>query len=203
MFFNVDDLSPAQCYSTLTQCILPRPVAWVLTENSNDTLNLAPFSYFSGVSSEPPLVMLSVGKKNDGSLKDTRLNIIERSSFVIHIPHKELAGAVTESARPLAHGESEITAQNLETVPFESFNLPRLKDAKIALACEKYRVEDITESQAMILGLVKAFYISDDLISDYGEGRISIDAQKLSPIARLGGNDYTALGEIITVERPR
>ncbi len=203
MIFNLDELSPNQRYFTLTQSIVPRPVAWVLTENSNQSLNLAPFSYFSGVSSDPPLIMISVGKKNDGSMKDTRANIIERNEFVIHIPHKEMAAAVTESARPLASGESEIDAQKLETVEFEGSKLPRLKDARIALACEKFRVEDITDSQAMILGLIKAVYVDDGLITSNDNGRVTIDAEKLSPIGRLGGNDYTGLGEIITIERPR
>ena len=203
MILNFDELDPSLRYSTLTQTIVPRPIAWVLTENSNRSFNLAPFSYFSAVSSEPPLVMISVGKKTDGSLKDTRTNIIERDNFVIHIPHQDLAEAVTESSRPLAQGESEVTAQHLTTVPFDGSPLPRLKDAKIALACEKYRVEDITNSQAMILGLVKAVYIDDELITHFKEGKITVDAQKLLPIGRLGGNNYTTLGDIITVERPQ
>lgn len=203
MIFNLDELSPTQRYFTLTQSIVPRPVAWVLSENANKSYNLAPYSYFSGVASDPPLVMISVGKKNDGSLKDTRTNIIERSEYVIHIPHQEMAHAVTESARPRLEGESEVTAQNLELCEFEGFRLPRLKAARIALACEKYRVEDITDSQAMILGLIKAVYVDDDLITEFEDGRVKIDAQKLQPIGRLGGDDYTGLGEIITVPRPR
>ncbi|GAB2199215.1 flavin reductase family protein [Sessilibacter sp. MAH4] len=203
MIFNLDELSPTQRYFTLTQSIVPRPVAWVLSENANKSYNLAPYSYFSGVASDPPLVMISVGKKNDGSLKDTRTNIIERSEYVIHIPHQEMAHAVTESARPRPEGESEVTAQNLELCEFEGFRLPRLKAARIALACEKYRVEDITDSQAMILGLIKAVYVDDDLITEFEDGRVKIDAQKLQPIGRLGGDDYTGLGEIITVPRPR
>ena len=82
MHFDLSELSPNRVYYTMIQTLVPRPIAWVLTDNGNDSFNLAPFSYFNGVASDPPLLMISVGKKPDGTLKDTRTNIIERNEFV-------------------------------------------------------------------------------------------------------------------------
>lgn len=202
MILTMADLSPARRYFALTQSIIPRPVAWVLTENPDSSFNVAPFSYFSAVSSDPPLLMVSIGKKPDGSLKDSRLNIIERKSFVIHIAHRELVEAVTETSRSLPLGQSELDNIALETTPFEGFNLPRISACRVALACELYRAEDITATQSMILGRVVSLYL-DDAIVDTGAQRLSILADKIDPIARLGGDDYACLGAILTVPRPK
>lgn len=203
MEINLSDLSPNQIYYTLIQTIVPRPVAWVLSDNGNNSFNLAPFSYFNGVASDPPLIMLSVGKKPDGSIKDTRANIIERNEFVIHIAHREMAPLVTECSRALPAGESELDKIGLETAPFGDFRLPRLKDCRIALACERYRVEDITPTQAMILGEIKAVYVDDSVTTEDEKGRIKIHADKIDPITRLGGNEYGLFGDIIDVPRPK
>jgi flavin reductase (DIM6/NTAB) family NADH-FMN oxidoreductase RutF len=202
MQIDLSTLSPNSVYHTLIQALVPRPVAWVLSDNGNGSFNLAPFSYFSGVASDPPLIMLSIGKKPDGSLKDTRVNIIERNEFVVHIAHREMAAQVTESARVLPAGVSELEYIALETLAFDNFRLPRLKDCRVALACKRYRVEDITPTQAMILGEVKSIYVDDHVISQDQKGRIKIHADKIDPISRLGGDEYGLFGGIISVPRP-
>lgn len=203
MNFDLSELSPNRVYYTMIQTLVPRPVAWVLSDNGNECFNLAPFSYFNGVASDPPLLMISVGKKPDGSLKDTRTNIIERNEFVIHIAHREMAPLVTETSRVLPAGESELDNVNLETVPFGDFRLPRLKDCRVALACERYRVDDITPTQAMILGEVKAIYVDDAVITEDDKGRAKIHADKIDPITRLGGDEYGLFGGVVNVPRRR
>ena len=203
MFIDFASLSTGKVYNTMIQTVLPRPVAWVLSENDNSTFNVAPFSYFNAISSDPPLLMLSIGKKPDGSLKDTRLNIIERNEFVVHIAHKDQAACVTETSRTLVYGESEIERVDLSLADFDGFRLPRINECRIAFACERYRVEDITQTQAMILGLVKKVYIDDSVVELDELNRLKIFATKVDPIMRLGGDDYGTLGEIITVPRPK
>ena len=85
MYVDITQLDPQQIYITLTQTVIPRPIAWVLSENANGSLNLAPYSFFNAVSSEPPLVMISTGLKPDGRPKDTRENIEQRRDFLVHI----------------------------------------------------------------------------------------------------------------------
>jgi flavin reductase (DIM6/NTAB) family NADH-FMN oxidoreductase RutF len=203
MIINLSELSPSRVYYTMIQTLVPRPVAWVLSDNGDDSFNLAPFSYFNGVASDPPLIMLSIGKKPDGSLKDTRLNIMERNEFVVHIAHRELAENVTESSRVLPAGDSELDRVGMETTAFEDFRLPRLKDCRVAMACERYRVEDITPTQALILGEVKAIYVDDEVVSLDEKGRAKIHADKIDPITRLGGDEYGLFGGVISVPRPK
>ena len=85
MYLDLSQLSASQVYFTMTQTLIPRPIAWVLSDNGNDSLNLAPFSYFNAVSSDPPLIMLSVGFKPDGTHKDTAINIEQRKDFIVHL----------------------------------------------------------------------------------------------------------------------
>lgn len=202
MILSFEDLSPTAVYYTLIQSIVPRPVAWVLSENENGSHNLAPFSYFNGVSSNPPIVSISVGRRDDGSQKDTWNNIELRNHFVIHIPHREMADAVTASAASLPKGESEIDSLKLATEAIEGWPLPRLKDSRIALLCERFAIHAIGAApQGLILGKVTAAYIDDEIATQDGS-RLSIDAKRLDPIARLGGNDYTTLGDTLTIVRP-
>ena len=75
MYVPLEELSPANAYFLMTQTIIPRPIAWVLSENETGTYNLAPFSYFNAVSSDPAVFMLSVGKNRTDQIK-TRIEIL-------------------------------------------------------------------------------------------------------------------------------
>lgn len=203
MILDLDTVSPAQAYFQMIQTLVPRPIAWVLSEHANGSLNLAPFSYFTAVSAEPPLVMISVGHKPDGALKDTRANIEQRDDFVIHIAHRELLEAMNASAATMAAGVSEIEALGLETVPLAGSRLPRLKAARVAYACERYEIQEIGPAkQSLIIGRIKQIYLDDDIVETTAEGRIRVDAAKLDPIARLGASEYALLGEVVRLQRP-
>lgn len=203
MDINFSELSATRIYHTMTQALIPRPVAWVLSENDGGNFNLAPFSYFNAISSDPPLIMLSVGKKPDGELKDTRANIIARKHFVVHIAHREMVEQVTQSSASFASGVSEVEELGLSLVSFAGSILPRLAGCRLAMACELYRVEDITASQALILAEVKSIYVDDTAIVKDENGRIKIQAQAIDPISRLGGNEYGLLGDVVSITRPK
>ena len=200
MQINLDSLSPARAYHRMIQSIVPRPIAWVLTDNGDTTLNLAPFSYFNAVCSDPPVLMLSIGRKPDGSDKDTARNIVERGQFVVHIPHREMALEVTESSRPLPFGESEIARQELATVPFEGFAVPRLARARVAFACELYSTQELGP-QLLVFGRIRHAWLDDAIATADAKGRLAVDARALDPLGRLGGDDYSFSGGSITVPR--
>lgn len=209
MLIDLSELSTNQVYYTMIQTIIPRPVAWVISDNGNGSLNLAPFSYFNGVCSDPPLIMLSIGKKPDGSRKDTFVNIEERNDFVVHIAHRELAEPVTFSAASLAHGESELDQLGLETTGIlddagnSVSRLPRLKDVRLAFVCEKERVMEIGNTpQGIVFGHVKFIYV-DDSVGTNVDGRLNVDPRKVDPLSRLGGQDFGLFGDVITVKRPK
>jgi len=202
---NVDlcTLSPEAAYSRLIQTVVPRPIAWVLSRNEDDSHNLAPFSFFNAVCSDPPLVMLSIGFKPDGSEKDTRVNIRERDHFVIHIAHRDLAGLLAESSASLPAGESEIGMLELETTPFPGSPLPRLADCRVAFACERYDIRELGPGrQALILGRVTRMYIDDEILGPAEPGKLRVAADKLDPIGRLGGNEYVTFGDKLDIPRP-
>lgn len=202
MLVDADNLSPNAVYHLMMQTILPRPIAWVLTENAGGSLNLAPFSYFNAVASAPPLLMVSIGCKPDGSPKDTRANIECSGRFVVHVPAKTDVFEVSESSRTLPYGESEVQRQNLETVAFGDFPLPRLARCRVAFACELHQSLELGEGpQYLAFGRIRQVHVDDALVEQDGR-RLNVDAQASDPLARLGGDQYGFLGGVIRVPRP-
>lgn len=204
MILDLENLSPNRAYFTLIQAVVPRPIAWVLSSNGDGGHNLAPFSYFNLVCSDPPLLMLSIGKKSDGALKDTRRNIVERDAFVVHIAHAGQAHLVSESSVELPANDSELRRLQLPTVPFGTHPVPRLRDCRIAFACERYQVIELGPlPQALILGRINSVYIDDAIAVEDDKGRLHIDIAQLDPLSRLGGDQYAELGAVLDIPRPR
>lgn len=200
MNFDLVGLEKPQIYRLLTHAVVPRPVAWALTENEDGSLNVAPFSYFSVVSSDPAMLMISVGHKRDGSKKDTWKNIDARHYCTVHIANTGLMASVNETARGLAAGESELNNIEHKLVAEEGFALPRIKAAPIAMACRYHDIHLVGEGpQAVIYLTVKHIYVHDALLT---ETPFTIDSATLDPISRLGGENFATLGEITTIKRP-
>lgn len=201
MHMDMSTMTPAEVYATLTQVVVPRPVAWVLSDNGNGGWNLAPYSYFNAISSDPPMIMLSLGRKPDGRDKDTRVNLAERGDFVVHIPHRELAEQVTATAATLPSGVSEIDELGLETTDMPGSRIPRLRLCRIALAC----THDVTHEigrQGVVFARVHHVHVDESVMGEDAKGRPKVLADKLDPIARLGGGEYLTAGDVITIARP-
>lgn len=205
MLIDVAGLSPNKLYHTMIQTLIPRPVAWVLTANEEvQGYNLAPFSYFTPVSSQPPTLMLSIGKKPNGDIKDTRRNILTSKKFVVHISGADNAEWVTASAGSFDYAESEVDKLGLLLEDFGDFSLPRLSCCDIAYACELTQSMELGDvPQALLFGEVRQIYINDRVMTDQGGGRLSVDAGLVNPLARLGGDDYWVDGSVTTVKRPK
>lgn len=203
MQIKLDELSESETYFTMTQAIMPRPIAWVLSENENASLNLAPFSYFNAVSTDPPMVMVSINVQDDGSEKDTLRNIRERSQFVIHIASVDQLDALNQSSATLSPGESEVVASGLSTTAFGDYHMPRLSDCKIALLCERSQTQAIgNKGQTLLFGEIKEIYLSDDCAEINEKGRLKVYADKVQPLARLGAGEYASFGKILNAARP-
>ncbi len=203
MIFDLSTQEPARVYSIMAQTIMPRPIAWVLSENENGSFNLAPFSYFAPICSDPPLIMISVSKKPDGTLKDTRANIKARHDFVIHIASWEQLEPMNSSAATLEAGVSEVAQLGLELTDFKGSKLPRLKQSNVAMACSLYEIREIGNGPyAMILGEIKHVYVVDEAVTEQSAESLRISPMTLNPVGRLGGPQYTSLGEVVTLARP-
>ena len=192
MIIDFTQLPSASIYHTMTQTVVPRPIAWVLTSHDNGQWNVAPFSYFNAVSSHPPLVSLSVGRKRDGSKKDTWSNIEKHSDFVVHIPQVRHVDAVLKTAESLAAGLSELDAAPLDTESFEGCPLPRLRGLPIAFHCTKHDIHLIgDEGQALILGRIQQLYLHDSIIEQSSDpSKVNLQIETLDPLARLGSDAF-------------
>ena len=203
MNLKLNTLAPTQIYHLMTQTVVPRPIAWALTESADQEYNLAPFSYFTPVSSNPPLLMLSVGKKPSGEIKDTTRNAHETGKLVIHIASSSSAEVMTATAATLEHNESEVTANNIELVEFEGYSLPRVKQCAVAFGCTLYEVKEVGEvPQSLIFAQIEQVYIAEEVI-DKESDRLEIDALALDPLSRLGGGEYATLSNVFSVTRPK
>lgn len=201
MHIDMSTLSPVQAYAMMTQTVIPRPVAWILTQNSDDSYNLAPFSYFNGLASDPPMIMISFGLAPDGAMKDTRANIDAKKEFIVHIAHREMATAMTKSSATMPRNESEVDMLNLPLAEMPGSSLPRLADCRIAYACE-YDSVHMIKDQAIVFATLKHLYVADSVVGKDAKGRVTINAVDVDPLGRLGGGEYLGAGELIYVERP-
>jgi flavin reductase (DIM6/NTAB) family NADH-FMN oxidoreductase RutF len=202
MRIDFANLKLKEAYQVMIQCIIPRPIAWILSDNGDESHNLAPFSYFSGVTSRPPMLCVSIGRKPDGAKKDTWVNIEARLHFVVHIPSRRHSGQVSATSAGLPFGESEVVANRLALVNEKGWALPRLADCRLALLCESHQIIQVGEGpQALILGRIRQAWVDDNVATE-GPALVRVDPVKLDPLGRLGADDYTGLGEVFEVPRP-
>ena len=203
MIIDIGNLPAHKAYITLTQTVLPRPIAWAMTVNEDSSYNLAPFSFFNAVCSDPPLVVFSVGRQADGRGKDTLTNIETRSGFVVNIASVSQLPELNQSSATLPYGESEISANNIVLTEVEEFSLPRIADCKVAMMCRTYEIQTIgNNNQALIFGEVTSLFVDDSCIDKDAKGRTKILADKIEPLARLGAGEYATFGNILSAQRP-
>jgi flavin reductase (DIM6/NTAB) family NADH-FMN oxidoreductase RutF len=180
-----------QTYKLMTGAIVPRPIAWVTTRSPEGVVNAAPFSAFTLLSQDPPIILFQA-IENDRE-KDTAHNIRLTGEFVVNIPNLPLLEAMHMCSATLAPEESEVERFGIATAPSVCVKPPRIADAPICFECRLIMHFPIgREPHVVFIGEVKHFYVRDDL---YDEGRI--DQARLQPIARIGGPWYAPLGEMI------
>jgi flavin reductase (DIM6/NTAB) family NADH-FMN oxidoreductase RutF len=201
MEIELGPLSERETYAILTQTILPRPIAWVLTDNSlpgDARWNLAPFSFFNGISSEPPMVMFSVGSWDvPGRVKDSLLNLRSKPDFTIGISSKSLVKQVQQTAKELDHGVSEVSEYGISTTSWE-WPTPIITDCKINFACTIAKEVKIDEStQILVFARITKVWVADEAVSRDEKNRIVIDPAIIDPLLRLGAGKYGSLGTVI------
>jgi len=202
---NIDlsTMSGSSIYHVMTQTVIPRPIAWVLSKNSDNSVNLAPFSYFNAVCSDPPLFMLSMGKKPSGSQKDTAANLVVDTYCVVHIASVAQSEQVTNTAATLEYGESEVKKNDISLIDHQAWPMQRIDKCPIAYLCKVHSVQDLGNTpQRLVFVEALELYVSDDAVSQ-DNGRLQVDALKVNPLARLGASQYASMGEVFTVERPK
>lgn len=135
---NPEGLSERENYKFLTGSIIPRPVALVTTQSETGVFNIAPFSFFNIVSSNPPMISVSVQRKK-GVSKDTARNAIETGEFVVHITDEDNVVDANQTAAELPAEESELRLTNFTTTASDKVAVPGLREAKVRLECKLER----------------------------------------------------------------
>lgn len=203
MQLNFNDFTPLQIYHLMTQTIIPRPIAWILTDSGDKNYNLAPFSYFTAVSSAPPILMFSAGKKPNGDIKDTVQNIKNTKRCVVHIASESDADLVTQTAATLAHGESEVSTNNIALTDFTGFELPRIQHCDIAYGCELFEIKELGDTpQNLVFLKINTLYLGDEVVELDAKERIKVHADKVAPLGRLGSGEYAGISAPFAKQRP-
>ena len=197
------DLDPQELiardrYRWLISVLVPRPIAWVSTLDANGQANLAPFSFFGGVTSDPMTVMLSVGRRA-GARKDTSRNLLQHGEAVVHIPTRELVEHMVRSSGDYPSDTDEFELIGLAREPAERVAPPRLSDAAIAMETSLVHHQEVGNAPVDLFLLeVLWLHIADRVLRD---GRI--DPAELQAVGRMGGIDYCATDEIWKIARPK
>jgi flavin reductase (DIM6/NTAB) family NADH-FMN oxidoreductase RutF len=188
-------LNAEESYKLLTGVVVPRPIAWISTLGSNGQVNVAPFSAFTFVSTQPPMLAISLGRRL-GVPKDTARNIGSRREFVVNIANFELLDSLHQSGTEYPEEVSEVELLNLKTLPGERIKTPRLAAAPVSMECVLHKSLELGTTKAqLVIGEVLLFHIREDL-NENGK----IDTERLNPICRLGGSVYCTLGKIFRMQ---
>jgi flavin reductase (DIM6/NTAB) family NADH-FMN oxidoreductase RutF len=149
-------------------------------------------------SEEPPLVVLGLQSRPDGTIKDTPANIRETGAFVVNLVDETLAEQMNICAIDFPPGESEIEAAGLELVPGKSVPVPHIASAPVALECRHYMTLEVSRERRLCIGQVLCLHVRDGIV-ERSNLRVNIAAYR--PVARLYGNYYARLGEIFQLVR--
>ena len=171
--------SSADGYKLLTNLVVPRPIAWVTSQSPQGVINLAPFSFFNAIASDPLYIMISVGQRESGEAKDTATNILASGEFVVNMVTEELFGAMNISAADFPAGESELEAAQLHAAPSVRIKVPRVAEAQASLECKLFSSQ-VLGSGTLIIGEVVMFHVADQLMGD------RLHVENFAPIGRLG-----------------
>ena len=192
MLFDLEkDKKVNETYKLMAQTIIPRPIAWVVTEDEG-VINIAPFSYFIGLSSDPASVLISVGHKPDGTPKDTLANIRKNGKCTICMVEEKDLEKMHFSSKGVDKEISEAEMFDIETEEVIEGYPPKIKDVPAAYFCTLNQEIDLGGGLTIPLVLnVKHIFVNDAVITD--KERLSIDFKL---VARLG-KKYAFLGEEI------
>jgi len=197
-------ISSDAAYFWQAATILPRPIAWTSTLNEDGSANLAPFSFFTGVSSDPPTCLICVSRRRrqpDGTQppKDTWRNIERTGEFVIHVVNDALGQQINATSRDFPYGTDEFATAGLTKVASERVAPPRIGEAPVAMECRLERIVEIGRAgTAIIVGEILLWHVHDDLVV---AGRL--DLGRLDAIGRMGGPTYTRTRDRFDMQRPK
>lgn len=198
-----DSLTWQTMYKLLTGSVVPRPIAWVSTLNADDQPNLAPFSFFNAVCSNPPhVVFCPVVRGSDGNVKDTLANVRATGEFVVNMVTEATAQAMVTTSGEYASDVNEFELAGVTSVPSHSVKPPRVAESPIHFECTVAHILDINDEPgggSLVVGRVVHFHIDDAIMYDGDK----IDITQYQPIGRLAGPSYAHINNVFELQRPK
>ncbi len=190
MQFDFAKLSARDRYKLLVATVVPRPIAWVVTQDPQGVLNAAPYSFFNVFSGDPPVVVIGIGGREPGDAKDTGGNIRRNQQFVVNLVGQANAEAMNVTAIDFPPEVDEIAQAGLHTLPSLHVAPPRIAESPVAMECERLATLEIGSDRALVLGRVLAMHVADEAVLD--AARCYIDTPKLELIGRMHGAGWYA-----------
>ncbi len=195
MIVKYDDIEAIERYKLMSNCVVPRPIAWISTEDEEGIVNLAPFSYFTPLSSNPPIMIVSIGHKEPGVPKDTLANIRKSRKCTVNITATGQMNDMHYSSKALSKGVSEAEQFNIEMKRVEHGYPPIVSGTSTAFFCTLYQELEIEGSKTVPLILkIESQYINDANITDRETMKVSC-----KNVGRVGA-EYIIYDE--TIEAP-
>lgn len=189
--FDPNELDRGAFYKLLTSVVVPRPIAWISTTNKDGSCdNLAPHSFFSVSCVSPPVVQFtSVGRK------DSVHNVEETGQFVVNLAPEHLFEEINATGTEFPHGVSEFDEVGIAREPSLRVKPPRVAASPVALECELHSTVRLGDS-TVVFGRVVHAAVSEAVLTDGHP-----DVHKLRPLARLGKDEWSTLGEVLEIKR--
>lgn len=193
-------------YKLMIGAIVPRPIAFVSSLDERGVHNLAPFSFFNGVSAAPPVVMFSAAvrredpKRGLGPHKDTLLNVLATKEFVVNVVTEDMAEKMNLTSAQVPPHVDEFKLAGLTPLASELVKPPRVAESPVQMECRLRQIVEISEQvhgSSLVLGDVLRFHVREDVVENY-----RIDADKLAAIGRMGGPTYVRTRDRFDLQRP-
>jgi len=199
MVINPSTLDRRQRYRLLISTVAPRPIAWISTRSAEGRTNLAPFSFFQALSGTPPLIMVSIGKR-EGRPKDTLHNIQTTGELVINLVDDSVAQQMNLTAGEYGPEVDEFALAKLTPIPSDLVSAPRVAESPVNLEARLTQVVPLTGSDySVVVGEILRWHVADGLLAPDG----LLDIARIRPIARLARDEYVHFGEVFEMIRPR
>jgi len=195
MILDPQALSPGRFYQFMISVVVPRPIAFISTVSAAGRFNVAPFSFFNAISSQPPLLGVAINRRA-GEPKDTLRNIREVEEFVVNVVSEPLAERMVQASGDWPMDVDEFDLTGLTRVPSDLVKPPRVGESPVSLECRLYRLIELGAS-FFVVGEIVRGHVSDEVLT---EGRV--DIAKLRPVGRLGGDGYSLVRDVIHLPRP-
>ena len=201
MFFDASTLSSRNAYRLMIGSVLPRPIAWVSTISDAGQGNLAPFSFFTAITSAPPTICFSASHRGGGP-KDTVRNIRETREFVVNVVDEAVAEAMNATSEEAPPHVDELLAATLTPAPSRLVRPHGVAEAPIRMECRLDRLVDVGRDEdgaTLVLGEIVAWHVRDEL---FDAERLRIRIDRLNAIGRMAGDWYTRTRDQFEMVRP-